>query len=292
MAREGDAPKRRNPYINLDELLSQTSPETIAIRKELRGDGNNEHKNNGVDHESNGEEHESNGIEDDVIYNLSESNSVVSPTPRLRTESYLNATADNPLQSPPTNLLWRKNSYKEATNIDSLPLHKTRHLSLLGNAGMMIHQSTEADDDLKRLRIKTLLDHERANNKYNFPLIGSIPPSVLRHFTKEAVGCRPPSTTSDYGSSAPAADDSPRNSSHTKVSSPEAGPGMDIPNREGKGEEEDIAGSIIVGSIPSKMMTGNLNADPLVHEKTERSASLPGAALEIPTIQMNVSHLL
>ena len=339
VAREGEAspndepevqPKRRNPYINLSDLLSHTSPETVPTQRE-DDDEANQNKNNGLEHGSNGLEHGSNGLEhgsngeyqsngeeqdedeDDVVNSLPKSDS--NPVMRKRTESYLNATTDNPVVSPPTRL-WRKDSYKEATNIESLSLLKARHLSLLGNASMLVHQSNETDDDLKRLRIKTLLDHERANTKYNFPLIGSIPPSALRHFTKEAVGNRPPSTTSDYGSSAPAADDSPRNSSHTKISSPELGPdidipdpsinvtepgvsvpgaGINIPKRDSK-DNEFIPSSLIVGSIPSKMMNGNFNSGRGTPEpgKKERSTSLPEATLDIDEAAMsclNVSML-
>ena len=222
---------------------------------------------------------------------------VTSPT-RLRTESYLLATTDDSIIRTRPYSYTRKNSYKVATSeglLDSISrdIQKTRHLSLVDT---QIPSAYELQgDEMKMLRIKTLINMERENSKYDFPLVGAIPPSILHHYVKEAG--RPTSLTSDYGSSAPAAEESLNTkrpnlddipvgvSMSTSMetsfetvsasSSFDVQSNMEIAKREREVSQEDdtfVNGSFIVGSIPSKIL---INEPPPEIPRQGRASSLP-----------------
>lgn len=222
-----------------------------------------------------------------------------SPT-RLRTESYLLATTDDSLIKTRPYSYMRKNSYKEATShglLDSISrdIQRTRHLSLVETQVPSGYELNSSRDEIKKLRIKILINMERENSKYDFPLVGAIPPSILHHYAKEAG--RPTSLTSDYGSSAPAAeenlntkrpnlDDIPvgvsmSTSMETSFetvsasSSFDVQSNMEIPKRDSEESQEDdtfVNGSFIVGSIPSKIL---INEPPLENPRQGRASSLP-----------------
>ena len=221
-------------------------------------------------------------------------------SPRVRTESYMMATTDFPMRLTIT----RKDSYNVATTtglIDSVKVpgsQKTRHLSMIETHNIIISDFSH-EYELKKLRINNILDHERANNKYDFPLVGAIPSSMLQHFVDQPVsGIRPSSSTSDYGSSAPITEDSPGVNFKTKFNnisasismeesfqttcSSEVSGGVDIPNTR-KNVEEDIGsltGSINVGSVPSKLFIHTDDKGPPLHNRKDRASSLPPNAIE------------
>ena len=221
---------------------------------------------------------------------------ITSPT-RLRTESYLLATTDDSLIKTRQYSYMRKNSYKEATShglLDSISrdIQRTRHLSLVETQVPSEYELNSSCDEIKKLRIKILINMERENSKYDFPLVGAIPPSILHHFAKEAG--RPTSLTSDYGSSAPAAeenlntkrpnlDDIPvgvsmSTSMETSFETVSASSSFDvqsIPKRDSEESQEDdtfVNGSFIVGSIPSKIL---INEPPPENPRQGRASSLP-----------------
>ena len=190
---------------------------------------------------------------------------------RLRTDSYLQATSSDITKPTP---VMRKDSYKLATGsfackssfVDSLTvlnMQQTRHMSLNETHPFL---STE-DFLVTGLRIKTLINTESKNDRYDFPLVGAIPPSILQHFVNQSVGARPSSLTSDYGSSAPVTDEN-----------------IIIP----KSSFEDLPVEITLSeSFDSTTMTYNTIASEdtssessLSVIKHQRAASLPGPALE------------
>ena len=222
-----------------------------------------------------------------------------SPT-RLRTESYLLATTDDSLIRTRPYSYTRKNSYKVATSqglLDSTSrdIQKTRHLSLVETQMPSEYELRGSCDEIKKLRIKILINMERENSKYDFPLVGAIPPSMLHHFVKEAG--RPTSLTSDYGSSAPAAeenlntkrpnlDDIPvgvsmSTSMETSFETVSASSSFDVQSnteiakRDSEESQEDdtfVNGSFMVGSIPSKIL---INEPPPENPRQGRASSLP-----------------
>lgn len=223
-------------------------------------------------------------------------------SPRVRTESYLTATTSFPMRLTIT----RKDSYNVATTtglIDSAKVsdsQKTRHLSMIETHNMISPTSDFSHEyELKKLRINNILDHERANNKYDFPLVGAIPSSMLQHFVDQPVsGIRPSSSTSDYGSSAPITEDSPGVNFKTKFNnisasismeesfqttcSSEVSGGVDIPNTRENVEEDvgSLTGSINVGSVPSKLFIHTDDKGPPLHNRKDRASSLPPNAIE------------
>lgn len=131
---------------------------------------------------------------------------------RSRTDSYMIATTSDPIGTFRRQNLLRKDSYNTATGsgclIDSIELnHSPRGTSPVPTTPTSPHTQ---EYELKRLRINNILDHEKANNKYVFPLVGLVPASVLHNFEcKTSSNMRPSSSTSDYGSSGPIMDDIP-----------------------------------------------------------------------------------
>lgn len=172
--------------------------------------------------------------------------------------------------------------------VDSITVHKTRHLSL-----GMHHSDFEAmttDNYLiNQIRVKSLINSERENCKYDIPLIGAIPPSMLQHFASLSVGARPSSLTSDYGSSAPVTEENPvvaregfDNFSMDSMSlesqslETSASVGIDIPKHH-ELEDEGVVGSVM-GSMPSKGFPAVPNS--LNVSRHKRAASLPSPSLE------------
>ena len=193
--------------------------EEEEVEKEEEGDKETESKQeNGVEEDE---------TEDDML-----------PVLRKRTDSYALAMF-NPMQTRARSL-GRSDSYHRATRtglVDSVSVDKagTRHLSLM--EGFLPPDLALPDKvEIQKLWIVNLLEHEKANSKYIFPLIGAIPPSSLQHFASHAVGTlRPPSSTSDYASSTPVTDDTPPQSSVHSAPSP---PGF---------EEQTATISVMVG---------------------------------------------
>lgn len=135
---------------------------------------------------------------------------------RQRTSSYMQATLINPVVKRPLSL-GRKDSYQLATThglVDSLETNQTRHLSMFGPSNS---DPSQTQTELKKLRISMLIEHERANESYIFPLVGAIPPSVLQCFVDgDHAQARLVSLASGYSSVIPATDDS--SSVHTHIS--------------------------------------------------------------------------
>ena len=148
---------------------------------------------------------------------------------RQRTSSYMQATLVNPVVKMRPLSLGRKDSYHLATSQGSLDMgeKQTRHLSYFNAA--------PSPTELRRLRVSTLIEHERANEIYVFPLVGAIPPSVLQAFTEgDQTHTRLPSSTSDYSSITPATDDN--SSLLTQVSSSDASTIAETPSSTNKKE--------------------------------------------------------
>lgn len=159
-------------------------------------------------------------------------NSVIDQHMRIRTESYMMATTSDPVGTFKRQNLFRKDSYNHATGsgrlLDSIELsHSPRGTSPRPTTPTSPRHTEEYE--LKRLAINNILAHEKANNRYVFPLVGLIPASVLHNFERQtSSSIRPSSSTSDYGSSGPNMDEVPtgkpplgysRDGSHVKDSS-------------------------------------------------------------------------
>ena len=180
--------------------------------------------------------------------------------------------------------LGRSDSYHRAAAnfVDSGTVTNTRHLSLLETSGLHPDEnrpSLSSKVEIQKLRINNLLEHERANSKYVFPLIGTIPPSCLQHFAEQAIG-RPTSSTSDYASSTPMADDSPpQSSAHNSGPPPQfelpISPSVPINGALPKTLEPQVAMSApVTNPAPFLANGGNSLAVPQ-HTTAQRSSSLP-----------------
>lgn len=146
------------------------------------------------------EDNEEQNEEGDDEYDDEDEADIKSPR-RLRTDSYMAATTDYSLLKSQTK---RNDSYKVATRgyADSVKGRQTtdrqiRHLSLVGTP-LYHEENPEEPPDLEmiKLRVRVLINSERHNTMYNFPLIGCIPASVLSRFAKHAVYKPSPSNTS------------------------------------------------------------------------------------------------
>ncbi|XP_019854959.1 PREDICTED: uncharacterized protein LOC109583893 isoform X2 [Amphimedon queenslandica] len=120
-----------------------------------------------------------------------------SPSHRLRTDSYMVATTDfSLLKSQKTS---RNNSYKVATrgyadSIKGRPSSQQFHRLSVGTPLYKDEDPEEPPDiEMVRLRVRVLINSERENSNYSFPLVGSIPPSVLLLYANEALGYNPAS---------------------------------------------------------------------------------------------------
>ena len=217
---------------------------------------------------------------------------------RDRTESYLIATMSEPIGTFKRQNLFRKDSYNTATSpgslIDSIEVgnNRTRHLSML--EPILSPSISEAPSspnfsqeyELKKLRINNILDHEKANNRYIFPLIGLIPSSVLRNFIGHptlVVGMRPSSSTSDYGSSSGPVTESTTLNGHIKSSSFDAAEllshGIDIPRNSERDSSEIFSGSFELESLSYASTPIKQLNQPLGRKHSDRSLSLPTNSL-------------
>ena len=215
---------------------------------------------------------------------------------RNRTESYVMATGADPIGTFKRQNLFRKNSYNTATTagslVDTIELtSRGGHLPTLEpirdpspvESSVPSTPSFSHEYELKRLRINNILDHEKANNKYVFPLIGLVPASVLRNFICQTTsGIRPSSSTSDYGSAGPLMDDkSSIYNGHTKSSSFDATSKMaeldsDSLQSQDKSNERFSSSysEAIMYSIPN-----HVSGQEQKRKHSDRSLSLPTASL-------------
>ena len=226
---------------------------------------------------------------------------------RERTDSYMIATTSEPIGTFRRQNLFRKDSYNTATAhgslVDSIDVgsNRTRHLSLADTVSHRLPSPVPGslpstpgfsqEFELKRLRINTILNHEKANNKYVFPLIGLIPGSVLRNVVSQGntPNIRPSSSTSDYGSAGPVMDDMSKSyNGHVKSSSFDAttdmvtrsGP-MEVPppSTPHSHRDESFVSSFENEPTSYSPATG-VNVKQLVQRKqSDRSMSLPTSSL-------------
>ena len=228
---------------------------------------------------------------------LMQQEGLVSPTSRNRTESYMMATDTNPVGTLKHQSLIRKDSYNAATTtgklVDSIEIYQTRHLSLIDPGPQRVPsplgslpESTSAEFELKKIRVNNILDHERANNKYIFPLVGAIPASVLQSFKGQSSSeVRPSSSTSDYVSSGPGMDESMSHkfspgytsSSHAKSSSFDA-------TTEKMVSSSEVSTRSFLGALdkdasntPSRPV--EMEQSPASRQHSKRSFSLPTSSL-------------
>ena len=220
---------------------------------------------------------------------------------RDRTESYLIATVSQPIGTFGRQNLIRKDSYNTATSsgsiVDSIKVgNRTRHLSMMEpilspsftDEPASPHFSQEYE--LKKLRINNILDHEKANNKYIFPLVGLIPSSVLRNFICHPTlvdVIRPSSSTSDYESSSGPVLDSNSFNGHVKSSSYDANielltQSLNIPNntkRQDSPESFTTSFDIDMTSYSNNPPIKQEVDEPAGRKHSDRSLSLPTSSL-------------
>lgn len=191
-------------------LASEIMGQNINEQEEVEGD---EEEVEGQEEEEEEEEltgtiQEEEGSEGDVEEDEDKITGI-----RRRTDSYAMAMFNSSVmhhRRPQS--LGRRESYTKATKnlVDSVTVGQptTRHLSL-------IDESSISNDkvEIQRLRIIGILQHEKANTKYIFPLVGTVPPSSLQHFASTAIGALNPSSSPDYVSS-PTNDSPPVSSKH------------------------------------------------------------------------------
>ena len=95
----------------------------------------------------------------------------------------------------------RNNSYKVATRgyVDSIKGRPSSQQFRRLSVGTPLYkdESPEESPDIEmiRLRVRVLINSERENSNYSFPLVGSIPPSVLSLYANEALGYNPASVS-------------------------------------------------------------------------------------------------
>lgn len=210
-----------------------------------------------------------------------EGDDTFTPVVRRRTDSYALAMGNslNRVRS-----LGRTDSYYRATKSGLVDRQGTRHLSLLETRMDEVNNppSQSSKMEIQRLRINNLLEHERANSKYIFPLIGAVPPSGLQHFATQLGTLRPASSTSDYASSTPVGDDSPpQSSAHNSEHSPH----FEVPSTSPVVSQHssipatsvDISATECTLPLSASVPSGHGNSLLAVpqHASAQRSSSLP-----------------
>lgn len=275
-------------------LASQIMGQRESEEEEKEREEEDEEKN---EEEGEAEAEQEDGAEGDKEEE-DEEEEEITPFVRRRTDSYALAMY-NPMQTR-VHTLGRSESYHRATRggfVDSVTVSRkgTKHLSLIDSSmgADMDMPSGPSKMDIQKLRIVNLLEHERANSKYIFPLIGAIPPSSLQHFSGHAVGTlRPSSSTSDYSSSTPMADDTPPQSS-VRTGSPhgfeeqtasvslsiERTEVMSSPEEQQKLEEKPLTDQ----SMPSSPPTSGQFLSLPEHTAAHKSSSLPPSFSDQPS---------
>ena len=257
------------PSISSPETTEETEPHTEESGNE---DSLDISQAGQFYNEENGEEETDEKADEDGL----------TPVVRRRTDSYAMAMVNSVSR---VRSLGRSDSYYRATKttlVDSTTVTNTRHLSLLESPGLHPNdnQPSQASKiEIQKLRINNLLEHERANSKYVFPLIGTIPPSCLQHYAGQGLG-RPASSTSDYASSTPIADDSPpQSSAHNSGPPPQfeipVSPSIPINAANHKPVEPQVTESTPVTNTSSFLANGSNSLSVPQNTAAQRSSSLP-----------------